>query len=179
MVRVVFGDAVTEILETEAWPPGLDTSTWSVALGPFGKPAFADHPEAHFNKSHTPGAVALAVWDRPIGVDIEAVGRYDERIVRRFFSVEEQRYVHAAADDVQTRFTEVWTRKEALVKWRGDGLRHRFDLFDTTNDQRLRTRLIDGFVVSVCADFDAEREPEWVLRRPVDATRAESNRGAA
>ncbi len=177
LVTVVFGDGPGA--ESRAWPAGLDPSEWTIVTGPHGKPAFVDHTEVHFNKAHTVGALALVVWDRPVGIDIEAIGRYDERIVRRFFSAAEQRYVHAAPAGVQARFTEVWTRKEALVKWRGDGMQHRFDRFDTTGDHRLHTRSIDGYVVSVCADLEPGWAPVWRLRHLVGGPSADSERGAA
>ena len=36
-----------------------------------GKPHLVDYPHVHFNISHCPKAIAVAVDDKPIGVDVE------------------------------------------------------------------------------------------------------------
>lgn len=70
----------------------------------------------HFNISHIHNAIAVAVADSPIGIDIERIRPVNDLIVRRFYSVREQKYVYGTADEVDRRFSEVWTLKEAYIK---------------------------------------------------------------
>ena len=39
-----------------------------IRLSSFGKPYFPEHPDVHFNLSHTAGAVLVGLSDRPVGV---------------------------------------------------------------------------------------------------------------
>lgn len=94
-------------------------------LGPLGKPAIAgDLP--HFSVSHS-GELALFAISRSteVGVDLERVRPvvHLERIVERFFSARErQAFSGCPADRREHVFFECWTRKEAWLKARGEGL---------------------------------------------------------
>lgn len=52
------------------------------------------------------------------------VGGVDDRIVQRFFQANEKQYLHDSTSDMeyQRRFYEIWTKKEAYLKWNGIGL---------------------------------------------------------
>ncbi len=99
------------------------TSLPPIAFLEKGKPYFTEG-ELHFNISHS-GRIALcALSDRPIGADIEPIkkefAKREEDIARRFFTESERRFL-AAAPDKGKAFTEIWVRKEALVKRSGEG----------------------------------------------------------
>ncbi len=86
-----------------------------------GKPYLKDHPDIHFNLSHS-GEIALAVFDeKEIGCDIERKRPIKEEIVRRCFSKEEQEYVDQAKDKDEA-FTRIWVYKESFIKALGVGL---------------------------------------------------------
>ena len=38
-----------------------------------GKPTIKDHPNIHFNISHCKAAVAVAIDNKPVGIDIETI----------------------------------------------------------------------------------------------------------
>jgi 4'-phosphopantetheinyl transferase len=106
---------------------------------PFGKPALTGEPGAdalHFNMSHS-GELALYAVTREheIGVDVEHV-REDfasEQIAKRFFSPSEVAMLHALPLNMRTRgFFNCWTRKEAYIKARGEGLSLPLDWFDVS-----------------------------------------------
>lgn len=86
-----------------------------------------------FNRSHTNGLVACAVGHEvDIGVDVEEVGRVDDELAlaERFFSRNEAAALAACDRAVRsTRFTEVWTLKEAFIKATGEGLLCPLDRF--------------------------------------------------
>lgn len=92
------------------------------AFGPNGKPFLADHPEIHFNLSHCPRAALCVLGDAPVGCDIEAVpNELDWDVCRHCFNDAEQASIRAS-DNPPLAFTEHWTRKEAFLKWTGEGL---------------------------------------------------------
>jgi len=103
------------------------------------KPSLA-HPHAEsgisFNLAHS-GAVALLAFARrrEVGVDVEQV-RPDvdiEGIAHRFFSPNEQKQLAAVrAEDRVEAFFRCWTRKEAYVKAKGEGLGMPLDQFDVS-----------------------------------------------
>lgn len=77
-----------------------------------------------FNISHTSGIGVVAFSECSIGVDIEKIHEPDYRIVRRFFIEPEQRYIlDGESEEIRrNRFFEIWTKKEAYLKWKGCGL---------------------------------------------------------
>ncbi len=81
-----------------------------------GKPFFKDREDLFFSISHTQGAVAAAVSDCPVGVDIECVRTvWKESLTARFLTQEEQRVF-------QEDYTRAWCRKEAAAKITGAGI---------------------------------------------------------
>ena len=86
-----------------------------------GKLYLINHPKIHVNLSHSGDYAVCAVHDAPVGVDIQKMGEYDERIVNRFFTLDEAEYIKSAADK-KSAFYIVWTRKESFLKATGKGL---------------------------------------------------------
>jgi 4'-phosphopantetheinyl transferase len=115
-------------------PAGLQFS-----YGPSGKPTLAPGPEArwlHFNLSHSHGLALYGLTrSGEIGIDLERIAAEvaRERVAERFFSPQEVAELRALPAHLQPRgFFNCWTRKEAYVKARGDGLRIPLDSFDVS-----------------------------------------------
>ena len=94
-----------------------------------GKPVLAATdaaPDLRFNISDSAGLALLAFTiGRDLGVDLERIraGPADEAISRRFFAAEEHAALMALAPSQRrAAFFRCWTRKEAYLKARGDGL---------------------------------------------------------
>ncbi len=104
------GLLLTHLFGTNGQPPIL-------AHGSRGKPYLADN-RTFFNLSHSGDWVFCAVSDTEVGIDAQAVHAYNDKIAKRSFTAEE--YAWVMGDD--TRFTQVWTRKEAHLKFTGFGL---------------------------------------------------------
>jgi 4'-phosphopantetheinyl transferase len=102
----------------------------------YGKPALSGGGALRFNASHSHGLALYAVTEgREVGVDVEQlradVAGFD--IAQRFFSRHEvaalralPRQAHAGA------FFDCWTRKEAYIKARGEGLSHPLEGFSVS-----------------------------------------------
>lgn len=86
-----------------------------------GKLYLTEHPEIHVNLSHSGDWAVCAVHDAPVGIDIQKMNDYDERIANRFFTADEAEYIKKSADK-KSAFYTVWTRKESLLKATGKGL---------------------------------------------------------
>ena len=114
----------------------LDPANIDFTYNQYGKPFLANAPgeEAlRFNVSHS-NELALYAFTSSceIGVDIEFMAAKEDelQIAERFFSPMEVGALHALRADLQTEaFYLCWTRKEAFVKARGQGLSLPLDHF--------------------------------------------------
>jgi len=88
-------------------------------LGPRGKPYLPGGPE--FNLSHTHGAVAAAISDSPVGLDVERVRPFHQLVPQRIMSPGEYRWFLERGERKRDFFV-LWTLKESYYKLLGDGL---------------------------------------------------------
>ncbi len=114
-----------------------------------GKPAHEGDSDLSFNVSHTDGLALMGfVKRRAIGVDVENLDRKIEaqRLAERFFSERERQALRPLrGDELQAAFFRCWTRKEAYIKAKGNGLSlplHQFDvsIAESDRDALLGTR---------------------------------------
>jgi len=100
--------------------------------GSSGKPSLPDS-DVRFNVSHSDGVAVYALArGREVGVDVERVRPVSgaDRIAERFFSAPERQALRAVPATARTTaFFTCWTRKEAYVKARGEGLGLPLDQF--------------------------------------------------
>lgn len=89
--------------------------------GEHGKPSLKGLPHVHFNISHCKEAVVVAVGNEPVGVDIECRGRYKEPLASHVLNDDELQQIASSKQKDQT-FTELWTMKEAILKFTGEGI---------------------------------------------------------
>ena len=116
-----------------------------------GKPSILGHPEIFFNLSHCRKAVACVVADSPVGIDVEETCRFSDSIARYTLDDEEYESV-VKADNPSQAFIRLWTMKEALLQYTGEGLRRDIKTvlrLSPANKVEFLTELHDGYVVSV------------------------------
>ena len=94
-------------------------SLWT--FGEHGKPSIANYEGIHFNISHCNEAVAIAVSNNEVGIDVEGRRKFSETLLQRSFNDKEQTAVHSC-NDQESEFARIWTRKEAWFKWTGTGI---------------------------------------------------------
>lgn len=94
--------------------------------GASGKPCMADTEHGvHFNLSHSGTQALYAVARREVGIDIEQIdARFaTPEIVERVFTSGEFAELHSFPASMRERaFFDCWTRKEAYLKGRAEGL---------------------------------------------------------
>ncbi len=90
---------------------------FSVLRNHHGKPYFADK-NIHFNVSHKGNLAICAYGQYNVGIDIENVKPFDPRLAKKVCCDDELLYI--GNDTV--RFAEIWTAKEAYIKYIGDGI---------------------------------------------------------
>lgn len=133
---------------------------------PRGKPYFPDAAETRFSVSHSGAFWVCAVAAFEVGVDLQRhVDCPAGRIARRFFHPDEADWLEAHPD----RFFDVWTAKEAYVKFTGRGIGEQFGAFSCIADGALVPPpgsfhrflpFAEGYSCCVCAG--CEFEIEWV-----------------
>jgi 4'-phosphopantetheinyl transferase len=127
--------------------------------GQYGKPELTAS-ELQFNLSHSGPQMLVAVTRiGDVGVDIEldTTDMAREQIAERFFSPAEVATLRGLPAACQPRaFLACWTRKEAFIKARGDGLQLALDSFDVS--------LAPGQPVAIVRTAWSHSEPtEWSL----------------
>ena len=121
------------------------------AYNEWGKPALASDfaaADVRFNLSHSQDlAVYAFALGREVGVDLELI-RGDlarERLAENFFSPAEVAALRALPPGEQERgFFNCWTRKEAYVKARGQGLSIELKSFDVSLAPGAEARFLRG-----------------------------------
>ncbi len=94
-----------------------------------GKPVIIGHEDIHFNMSHCKYAVACAVSNEPVGIDVERIQeKVNDDLAKYVLSDDELK------DITPLKFTRLWTMKEAVVKLTGRGI---------TGKEQLRPLLSD------------------------------------
>ena len=91
-----------------------------------------------FNLAHSEDSALFAfAWDRTLGVDIEALKSDTpcDELAQNYFS-EAERAAYSGLPEAERRpaFFRIWTRKEAYVKARGEGLSLPLSQFDVSLD---------------------------------------------
>jgi 4'-phosphopantetheinyl transferase len=91
--------------------------------------------EIDFNISHSGNVVVVAFdIEGKVGVDIQEKSKGSLLIAERFFANEEVEWIKNHKD-LNHAFTHIWTRKEAVVKATGTGIRIPLKSFLVLNDE--------------------------------------------
>ena len=123
--------------------------------GQAGKPYVVGAPHIEFNVSHTRNAVAVALSDRPVGIDVERIKPIDLTVAKEIFNENELRWIYVNRQDSVRRFFEIWTQKEAVIKCDGHGLPDDLkatDVMRVPAPKTLHTMCFGEYVVSVCSN---------------------------
>ena len=149
---------------------GVAPRSVELQFNAFGKPSLAGAfaaSDLRFNISHSHGLALFAfARGRELGVDIEKI-RPDfasVEIAGRFFSAAESARLRSLGPEQRPQaFFECWTRKEAYIKARGDGLSHRLDSFEVAFGPGVAPAIL-------AASDDADATARWAVHdlQPTD-----------
>ena len=125
--------------------------------GEHGKPFLHGREDFQFSFSHAGGYVAFVCGKRSVGVDIERTDREKENIARKHFTENEYEAIYTRR---KKTFAEIWTAKEAYVKYLGTGLSKGLNTFDVLDDSTgcrfVSFDIPGGYTATVCLDTDDE-----------------------
>lgn len=125
----------------------------------YGKPAVRNLP-VHLSISHSGNMAVCVVDDTPVGIDVEQLRPVELKIAKRFFNADEQIYLfgrepvetdfcYSDDDGVMLRFFEIWTAKEAFVKYTGKGLEDIGRPVEGVNCQKFR---FDDYLLTIVSE---------------------------
>lgn len=121
------------------WYLDIEPSRLEFSYGPQGKPFLATQVKdqiLQFNLTHSHELALFAfTYDREIGIDLEFIRPMSdlEGVATRFFSAKENVALNKIATNHKVEaFFNCWTRKEAYIKARGEGLSMPLDEFDVS-----------------------------------------------
>ena len=123
---------------------GVDAAVVRFRLGAAGKPLLEGHGGPWFNVSHSGTFALLAIAaDRRVGVDVERIRPIPDCELGMYFSEAEVREMERLPEpERQPAFFRCWTRKEAYLKARGDGLGFGLQRFSVSLDTQRPPRLL-------------------------------------
>lgn len=136
---------------------GLTNDLFMFSQTKTGKPYLLGGYSFAFSISHTRNAIAVAVAGKAIGVDIEKVVNNNDHIdiCKKYFSADEQKYIFSEPEGRGWRFFEIWTRKEAYLKWNGAGLSSQLNSFCSLHPDKgmqIRAMTVDDYIIAVCTE---------------------------
>ncbi len=121
----------------------------------YGKPFLRDM-RFFFSISHSKISVACAVSEKEIGIDIQNISPYNEKIAMRMFP----EVSFSKEENKDEEFTKLWTEKEAISKFIGKGIQYPFNEIKS-EDYFLVTEKKENLYLSVCCG-----RKEEVLQMP-------------
>lgn len=122
--RSLAGDLLTKKYLSKLY--GIPKEKIEIKKGEHGKPYALNLP-AHFNISHSGNYTVLAISDRPIGIDFEIIEDFSAILAKKLFNDDELKYISEVGSMkkkalMQQCFYEIWTAKEAYLKYLGCGI---------------------------------------------------------
>ncbi len=107
-----------------------------------GKPYIIGRPDIFISLSHSKGTVAVAVGEKPLGIDIELIRPVSGKLKKR---------VCKEAPETDEEFFRVWTLKEAYLKAAGISFSKMLSLDIEKFDKSIKTQseITDGFMLSM------------------------------
>ena len=156
MLRIFLaqGDAYALLAQAARQVWGMDALP-QMARTENGKPYFPDHPERHFNLSHSGSLALCALSDAPVGVDIELIRPRRETLPAYVFKGEDyERYLALGGD--WDAFYTLWTEVESIIKYTGQGLKA-YRCAHLPDGCVLSNLSGDGWKAAVCASERAEQ----------------------
>lgn len=92
----------------------IDIDNKEIKANSYGKPYFVDVP-LFFNISHSKNLCAVAISDKPVGIDIQVVSRCNKKVAQRYFDKKSLLHLYISPNK-NNAFTKGWTTYESTLK---------------------------------------------------------------
>lgn len=123
-----------------------------------GKPYIPQLPNFHFNISHSGDLIAIAYGNENVGVDLQQIVSYRPKVAEKCCTSDELKWM--LQEDIDDRFTLMWTIKEGYAKYTGKGLSENFKEIQIDfahcciRDTKVKyvSEHLDGYIITVCAE---------------------------
>lgn len=126
---------------------GIPIAKQEFSLGEHGKPYLKDFPNIHFNISHSGEYVVCCVSDKPIGIDIQKIGKYNPGVAKKVCNEKELKEIEESVDKA-AEFTKLWAQKEAVLKRDGTGFANK-DVKNCLDGEKTEVEKIGDYYLSV------------------------------
>lgn len=127
--------------------------------GKHGKPFLKS---LHFNISHTKDLLVVAISKNlEVGIDVEKIREFKDRdkLVRRYFSENEQKIFNGLPEDAKTRgFFFAWTQKEAYLKFLGKGVSVDLKTIEVQMDPKKKPGFLKNSAPAFFYSFELEKD---------------------
>ena len=100
---------------------GIDTDSFTIEKGEYGKPYFSEREDICFNISHSGDYAAAAVSDSPIGIDIQVIRPVKDGLIKKLCNETERGFIDKS-EDKDRAFITLWALKESYIKAIGKGM---------------------------------------------------------
>lgn len=114
-----------------------------------GKPFLLGQPDVHFSFSHSGNVALCALCDQPVGADVEVPRKISPSLITYTMNDDEQAQINASPNPMM-QFLFFWTRKEALLKLTGEGIRNNMkEVLVAMEKYHIDTVVTDNYIYSV------------------------------
>lgn len=128
-----------------------------------GKP-YIKNNQKKISFSYSDELAIVGISDYNLGIDVEKIKKYDEKIIKRIYSKREFDFINNS-NNKNYEFTKLWTYKEAFVKFKGTGIDKNFrklnfiDNNSYKHDTFFKTINYTDYIITVCSkDLNLEVE---------------------
>ena len=125
-----------------------------------GKP-YLEGNNLHFNLSHCLKRVICTVSEFEVGCDVQDIRPLNEKVTKRFFACDECEAL-SASDKKDEHFIKLWTLKEAILKYKGEGISGGLDSYSFSDfllcesffayGLNFHSFSEDGFIYGICSE---------------------------
>lgn len=122
----------------------------------YGKPRLELDKEIYFNISHCEKAIAVAVFHKEVGVDVECINPITSDLIN-YCCNEREMLLIEESQTPDLLFTILWTQKESFYKLKGKGIDENIKNILTVEDSnniRFNTKVSSNgsYVVTTCIE---------------------------
>ena len=96
-----------------------------------------------FNLSHTGEVAVCAVSGEEVGIDIEKPRKFDDALIKKAFTKNEIELARNVDSTPEAVYTKLWTVKESVMKWLGEGLSLMPEFIEVDISETIRVKIIN------------------------------------